>query len=122
QVKLQAEHLRHLERREFERQAQAERARLASLEETLRVSRERLDLVLRSIELGLWYWDLPFDQLIWNDRCKELFGLPADAEVTIDTFYQCLHPDDRPPARQAIERSLADGSGYDMVYRTVAPE
>ncbi|HEV3257379.1 MAG TPA: ATP-binding protein, partial [Gemmataceae bacterium] len=71
-------------------------------EEALRTSRERLDLVLRATGLGLWYSDLPFDKLVWNDQCKAHFGLPADAEVTIALFYERLHPEDRERTRLAI--------------------
>src|SRR5205823_4161692 len=62
--------------------------------EALRASRERLDLVVNSVDVGLWYCDLPFDRLIWNAKVKEHFGLPPDADVTIATFYERLHPDD----------------------------
>ncbi|HEY9604808.1 MAG TPA: PAS domain S-box protein [Allocoleopsis sp.] len=89
-------------------------------EAALQLSRERLDLVLQASELGLWYCDLPFNQLNWNDKCKEHFGLPPDAEVTIDTFYARLHPDDRERTRIAIERSLEQHSPFDIDYRTVA--
>ncbi|HEY9597146.1 MAG TPA: PAS domain S-box protein, partial [Cyanophyceae cyanobacterium] len=91
-------------------------------EEGLRLSRERLDLVLEAAQLGLWYCDLPFDQLNWNDKCKEHFGLSPDAEVTIDTFYQQIHPDDREQTRVAIERSLSERTPYDIDYRTVAAD
>jgi PAS domain S-box-containing protein len=91
-------------------------------EEALRESRERLDLVLRSTRVGLWYCNLPFDRLEWNSRCKAHFGLPPDAAVTIDTFYECLHPDDRERTRAAIERSIAERVPYDVEYRTVAPD
>jgi PAS domain S-box-containing protein len=91
-------------------------------EESLRVSRERLDLVVQSIGLGLWYCDLPLDRLVWNDRCKEHFWVPADAEVTINTFFERLHPDDRERTRQAIERSIQTGAPFDIDYRTVAPD
>ncbi len=87
--------------------------------EALRASRERLDLVVNSVDVGLWYCDLPFDKLIWNAKVKEHFGLPPDADVTIGTFYERLHPDDRERTRQAIERSIGDRSGYDVEYRTV---
>jgi PAS domain S-box-containing protein len=90
-------------------------------EEALRVSRERLDLAVNSTELGLWYCDLPFDRLVWNDKCKEHFGLPPDAEVTIDLFYERLHPDDRERTRQAVDRALTERVGYDVEYRTVEP-
>src|SRR5260370_21601070 len=91
-------------------------------EEALRVSRERLDLVVQSTELGLWYCDLPFDKLAWNAKCKEHFGLPPDAGVTIGLFYERLHPEDRERTRQAVERSIGQRSTYDVKYRTVAPD
>jgi PAS domain S-box-containing protein len=91
-------------------------------EAALQLSRERLDLILQASEVGLWYCDLPFNQLNWNDRCKEHFGLPPDAEVTIDTFYAQLHPDDRERTRIAIERSIQEHSPYDIDYRTVATD
>ncbi len=91
-------------------------------DESLRVSRERLELVLGSVELGLFYCDLPFDGLVWNDRCKEHFGLPPDAEVDIDLFYDRIHPDDRERTREAIERSIRERVGCDTDYRTVMPD
>jgi PAS domain S-box-containing protein len=88
-------------------------------EEALRQSRERLDWVVKSTELGLWYCDLPFDKLNWNQRTKQHFGLPADADVTIETFYERLHPDDRERTAQAIEHSINENTSYDITYRTV---
>jgi PAS domain S-box-containing protein len=88
-------------------------------EEESRLSRDRLDLVVNSVDVGLWYCDLPFDKLIWNAKVKEHFGLAADADVTIGTFYERLHPDDRGRTRQAIERSIRDRTPYDIEYRTV---
>jgi PAS domain S-box-containing protein len=92
------------------------------IEQSLQVSRDRLDLVLQASELGLWYCDLPFDKLVWNDKCKEHFGLTPDTEVTIDLFYAQLHPDDRERTRVAIEQSIEQRSGYDIDYRTVASD
>ncbi|MBW4634217.1 MAG: PAS domain S-box protein [Iphinoe sp. HA4291-MV1] len=90
--------------------------------EALRISRERLDLVIQEVEVGLWYCDLPLDKLIWNDQCKAHFGLPPDADVTIDLFYQLLHDDDREPTRQAVQHAIEQAIGYDVDYRTVAPD
>ena len=91
-------------------------------EQELEVSRERLDLVVNSSEVGLWYCDLPFATLVWNAKCKEHFGLPPDAEVTIDTFYERIHPDDREATRRAIERSIEGRTEYDAEFRTVDPQ
>ena len=91
----------------------------AQAEESLRISRERLDLVVNSGQIGLWYCDLPFDKLDWNAKVKEHFGLPPDTRVTIDTFFERLHPDDRERTRQAIEKAIQDRTDYDIEYRTV---
>jgi PAS domain S-box-containing protein len=91
-------------------------------EENLRISRERLDLVLGSVQIGLWYCDLPFDKLEWNERCKEHFWLAPDAEVTIDTFFTLLHPEDREKTERAIDQSIETRQPYDVEYRTVSAE
>jgi PAS domain S-box-containing protein len=84
-----------------------------------KVAEERLDLAVTSGDVGLWYCDLPFDKLVWNAKVKEHFGLPPDAEVTIDTFYEQMIAEDRERTRQAIETSIATRTSYDTQYRTV---
>ncbi|AHG93835.1 ATP-binding region ATPase domain protein (plasmid) [Gemmatirosa kalamazoonensis] len=77
--------------------------------------------MLAAVDVGLWYCDLPFDELQWDRTVKEHFWLAPDARVTIDTFYERLHVDDRERTREAIERSIATHAPYDIEYRTVAP-
>jgi PAS domain-containing protein len=91
-------------------------------EETLRQHRERFDMVAEASQVGFWFCDLPFDKLIWDNRLKEHFWLPPEAEVTIDTFYERLHPDDRERTRQTIADSNANDTAYNIEYRTVAPD
>jgi PAS domain S-box-containing protein len=85
-------------------------------------SEERLAFVRRSSGVGFWYCDLPFDVLQWDELVKDQFHLPPDAAVTIQTFYDRIHPDDREPTRQAIERSIAGRTPYTTDYRTVDPD
>ena len=82
---------------------------------------ERLLAMLGAVEVGLWYCDLPFDELQWEPMVKKHFWLPPDARVTIETFYERLHPDDRERTRAAIEHAIATREPYDIEYRTVAP-
>ena len=53
---------------------------------------------------------------------KEHFWLPPDARVTIDLFYERLHPEDRERTRAALDASLANKCRYEIDYRTVAPD
>jgi PAS domain S-box-containing protein len=89
------------------------------LADKLLQTKERLDLALEGVGLGLWMCDLPLSELEWSDRCKQHFGLPPDAEITIELFYQLIHPEDREATRTALEKAIADGSLYDVIYRTV---
>jgi PAS domain S-box-containing protein len=91
-------------------------------EKKLRESEERSAFVRRSSGVGFWYCDLPFDVLQWDNLVKAHFHLPPDAAVTIQTFYDRIHPDDREPTRRAIEQSIATRTPYKTDYRTVHPE
>jgi PAS domain S-box-containing protein len=82
---------------------------------------DREQFVRKASGVGFWYCDLPFDVLEWDDLVKEHFHLPGDVTVTIETFYERIHPDDRQKTRQAIERSITQKTGYDVYYRTVHP-
>jgi len=105
---------------EIAQRKRKERA-LRETEEALRLSRRRLDLVVEATNLGLWYCDLPFQELLWNDNCKRHFGVPLNTPVTIDRFYECLHPDDRERTRQTVARAVEHGDPYDIEYRVLLP-
>lgn len=90
-------------------------------EGTLRRSKDRLRMAIESAELGTWDWNLTTNKLTWDPGCKALFGLLPDAKVTIATFQEGIHPDDRERVKQAMQWSLkpdSDGD-YNIEYRTV---
>ncbi len=89
-------------------------------EEALRQQRERVELVSEASQVGFWFCDLPFDKLNWDNRVKEHFFLAPDSDVTIDTFYEGLHPEDREATKRAIADSIASDTPYDVEYRTVS--
>jgi len=83
---------------------------------------ERLKLIASTTDVGTWYCDLPLDVLEWSAKTKEHFWLPADAVVTIDRFYERIHPEDRAHTRQAVERAITMRAPYDIDYRTVSDD
>lgn len=84
--------------------------------------KKRESMVIGATKLGLWYCDLPFDELKWDKNVKQHFFLPESSRVTIDTFYERLHPDDRERTRKAISESIENHTTYDIVYRTTHPK
>ena len=87
----------------------------------LRESEEQLRLATEAAEVGLWDLDVATGALFWPPRVKAMFGLPPDAEVSMETFYAGLHPADREATRTAFEAALDPGRRklYDVEYRTI---
>jgi PAS domain S-box-containing protein len=89
-------------------------------EAALRLQRERFELMTQASQVGFWFCDLPFDKLTWDAKVKEHFWLPADADVSIDVFFEQIHPDDRERTRQTITDCIEKDIPYEIEYRTVA--
>lgn len=90
-------------------------------EKNLEKTRERFLRVAEATQLGIWYCDLPFSELIWNAEVKNHFWLPQDAYVDIDLFLALIHPDDRAKTKDAIDKSILERTPYLIDYRTVNP-
>lgn len=91
-------------------------------EAALKASREELELATRAAELGRYDYRPRDGTLAWDDRCRQLFGLPPGSPVTYESaFLAGLHPDDRERADAAVAASLdPDGTHrFDVEYRTV---
>lgn len=85
----------------------------------------RLRLATEAAEIGTWDYDPASNTLRWDVRCKQLFGLSAEAMVTYEgSFLAGIHPDDRERAHAAVQRAIdSEGSGhYDIEYRTIGIE
>ena len=85
---------------------------------------ERLRLAVDNAEVGFWDVDLVNDVLIWPPRTKAMFGISADVPVTMQDFYDGLHPDDRKATSEAFA-AAADPTRralYDVEYRTIGKE
>lgn len=83
----------------------------------------RLKLATAAAKMGTWDFNPSTGELIWSDRCKELFGLPPTASIDYSVFLKGLHPDDRAKTDAVVQQTLQPDSGgrYDIEYRTVGP-
>ena len=80
--------------------------RRSHAEELLRLTQERFDLAKRAGGLGVYDRDLTSNQLFWDDRSRELWGLDADEEITYDKFEDCIHPEDRHSRSKELRHAL----------------
>ena len=78
---------------------------------------ERLKLALAASHLGDWSWDAKTDLVTFSDTAARILGLPAGLQMTWTEMRNLLHPEDREPARIAVETALTNHTDYDIEYR-----
>ena len=91
--------------------------RAVHLSTELQESEERMSIAAEAANLGLWVWDIPRDDIWTTEKCLALFELAPGTRMRFQTFLDCLHPDDRAPAEQAVQRSLRERAHYETEYR-----
>lgn len=96
---------------------QAERLALERLGE-LEIVKERLAEAERLAGVGSWQWDLLADTVWWSDS---LFLLFAKERFVPDanSFWDLVHPDDRPAIRRQWEATSQRGEPYWVEFRVV---
>ncbi|GAB4028877.1 PAS domain-containing protein [Spirosoma koreense] len=87
---------------------------------------QRLDVgfALQAAGLGVWELDPRTNQVIWDDRCRQLFGLAANNQLPYEQAIQYIHPEDRDRVNQAVQWALDPLSRgvYDQTYRTLGAD
>lgn len=87
-------------------------------------SRIRLQLAKDAADLGIHDYDVIHGTIRWDDRVRELWGVGATEPITIDTFWDGVHSEDRAVTKDAIDRALnpdSDGryvAEFRVVHRT----
>jgi two-component system CheB/CheR fusion protein len=99
-------------------------AGLAEVERLLSESKARLKFAVDSAGLGTWDYDPQTKDLIWDKRCKEIFGIEPSTSVSMPSFYEMIHPDDRPRIEKSINDTLHDSTlgEFHVEYRTIPIE
>ena len=86
-------------------------------EDKLQRLSQRLKLALDASRVGVWEYNLKTDQLVWDDRMRELYGIAQDKEpVVVDDWRNALHPDDRERAEHEFEEALRTRGPYRSVF------
>ncbi|MFQ3618026.1 MAG: PAS domain-containing protein [Cyanobacteriota bacterium] len=94
-------------------------------EQQLRDLSDRLSLALQSAKLGVWEWDATRNQVIWDDRVCEIYGVPPSSHARPFSEWEALvHPDDLPHCQiqswQALQDPNVNIGGIE--FRLVRPD
>ncbi|MDF0730944.1 response regulator [Pseudomonas entomophila] len=100
-----------------------ERQRRRRAEEALADVEARARIAIDAAGMGTWDFRPVDGLLLWDDRCKALFGLPVDTEMSLEVFYAGIYPDDLPQVREAVEQAMSpDSDGhYRVEFRIAQP-
>ncbi|SDI64593.1 hybrid sensor histidine kinase/response regulator [Pseudomonas abietaniphila] len=94
-----------------------EREKRRRAEETLQDAEVRAHLAIDAADMGVWTYDPATDTLLWDERCKTLYGLPADAQVSMAFMFARCHPDDRDLLQSKVAAALAADTGFQIEHR-----
>jgi PAS domain S-box-containing protein len=79
-------------------------------------------LAATASHLGVWNWNEVANTLIWDGPTRQLFGVSPDANITIDTFYKALHPDDAERVKHIWRQALELRLPYQIEFRAQRPD
>ncbi|KAJ8606008.1 hypothetical protein CTAYLR_010506 [Chrysophaeum taylorii] len=89
-------------------------------ENDMRMLSQRLELALETSKIGVWELNLETGELRWDDRMKELYGIPAHLTPNaVDHWEEKLHPDDRAQAKREFQEAVESGATYNSVFRVL---
>lgn len=99
---------------------------LAQAKQELENAYEQTRLSKEAAQLGTFDMNMITGSLVWDKRCRALFGVNDIGSITYEKdFVGRLHPDDRKRVLAAIEHTMnkaASNGDYDTEYRTVSPD
>lgn len=91
---------------------------LTKLTETLRVSEERVRLVMDAIDEGLWDWNIDDGIVVHNTAWCRMFNLdPSFISHPVRVYFDRIHFEDLTRVREALNESLVEGIPYSCEYR-----
>ncbi|WP_375444788.1 PAS domain S-box protein [uncultured Fibrella sp.] len=92
----------------------------ARTQEALRRSEERMRIAIEAAEMGTWEWNLPDNEVYWNEQHFLLFGMqPHQRAVTPDEFMRHVHPDDIDRIKAKLTYAIQGKTIYKAEFKVV---
>jgi len=82
-------------------------------EERLRESEERLRCLSRATNDAIWEWNIPADEVVWNEGYDTLFGRTGiTVGKSLKSWSDFIHPDDLDRATTTLFTMIESGGDY----------
>ncbi|RYD51067.1 MAG: PAS domain S-box protein [Sphingobacteriales bacterium] len=82
---------------------------------------DQLTFAMNAAGIGIWELDTETNTVLWDDRCRDLFGLATDTDISYKDAIQFVHPEDLLRVDTAVQEALqgVNGGVYESTYRTI---
>ncbi len=102
------------------RQREQERQTALANQESARENKEQLELALRAAVMGSWEWRIAEGVITVSGESARVLGLPANrTSLSVEEFYDIVHPDDRGGVADALSRAVLDKNSTEIEFRVV---
>ena len=90
----------------------------------LRSAAEQRRLALEAADLGAWDYHFQTGEVYWDERCREMWGVPQAEQIDYAGAIAAVHPEDRVGVDEAVKQALGGKSGgaYHREFRVVWPD
>ncbi len=83
---------------------------------------EQMRAATLAAEVGVWTWIPETNRMSVGANWRNLFGAPAEGDVTAETWVKAVHPDDRQRAVETLAAAWRDGRDFSTEYRVLRPD
>ncbi|MFA8343207.1 MAG: PAS domain S-box protein [Rhodothermaceae bacterium] len=95
--------------------------RLIKSEHELLTLSTRLQLAVKSAKIGIWDLDLKDNNLIWDDRMYELYGLDKSVtKCSFELWKDKIHPEDSEKTVNTLQTAIDGKNDYNTQYRIMS--
>ncbi len=92
-------------------------------EQSLRANEEKLDLAIKSAQLGIFHIDFNEHRRYYDKQVCRMLGLsPEDFGGTEEELFRLLHPEDRSIITTALQRTVEENVPYAPDFRIIRPD
>ncbi len=84
---------------------------------------EKIDLLMRATQIGIWEWEIQTGVILWDERTKSVFGF-SDQEFdgSMKSYQQRIHPADLPRMQEIIQEAVERKTTYQVEHRVIWPD
>src|SRR6266705_2143363 len=95
--------------------------KLKASQAALRKSEQDMEVAANAVDLALWTWDIPNDEVRISHKARAVFGFSLSEKLDAERIRNVIHPVDRDMVRKAVKNALETGAENPIEYRVVLP-